>query len=268
MSTIPADQVDEVMGRVASVELSQATTVPKEWSIQITPGRVRELAARIRAEATASGQTVFQLGIQPFRPVWELQKRLHGWRTVQEIPDVVLLLEHDPVYTLGKNADDAHLLSRRPSDAEVIAIDRGGDVTFHGPGQLVGYPIIDLREHRPSVTWYMRGLEGVIIRTLASYGVAGERIPDLPGVWIHRRKVAALGVRLARWTTMHGFALNVHVPTHYFDGMIPCGILEYGITNLNDHLSQSTTVGEVSRRLVPILQEFLGERDGQVSRLH
>jgi lipoyl(octanoyl) transferase len=239
-----------------------------EWSGRITAERVESIATRIREEAAGSGQTIFNLGIQPYRPVWDLQKRLHAWRVAKKIPDVVLFLEHEPVYTLGKNANNAHLLSRRPLDAEVIAIDRGGDVTYHGPGQLVGYPIVDLRDHRPSVTWYMRGLEGVIIQTLAGFGIVGERIPDLPGVWIRHRKVAALGVRLARWTTMHGFALNVHVPPRYFDGMIPCGILEYGITNLNDHLETPATVDEVSRRLAPIMQNFLRVRDGQVSRIH
>ncbi len=150
----------------------------------------------------------------------------------------------------------------------MVAIDRGGDVTYHGPGQLVGYPIVNLRNHRPSVAWYMRGLEEVIIRTLAAYGLCAGRIEGLPGVWVQWRKVAAVGVRLARWTTMHGFALNVSVPRRYFDGMIPCGILECGVANLNDLQLKPTNVREVARRLIPYLQGFLGGRDGRALRIH
>jgi len=231
---------------------------PVVISGRITMGNLDRVAERIRQSAGGNSLTVFYLGRQPYRPIRDLQKRLHAWRVAGELPDVALLLEHEPVYTLGKNADPCHLLDSRPSEAEVVAIDRGGDVTYHGPGQLVGYPIVNLKEHRPSVTWYMRGLEEVIIRTLASYGLAADRIPGLPGVWLQRRKVAALGVRLARWTTMHGFALNVSVPRRYFDGMVPCGLSEYGVANLNDLLPEPTYVQEVARRLAPILQDFLG----------
>lgn len=227
------------------------------WAPPLTPGTVDEVARSIRRQALGSRLTLFYLGRQPYGPMWALQKRLHAWRVAGEIPDVALLLEHEPVYTLGKNARPGNLLSRRPG-AEVVAVDRGGDVTYHGPGQLVGYPIVNLKDHRPSVTWYMRGLEEVIIRTLATYGLAGERIDGLAGVWVRQRKVAALGVRLARWTTMHGFALNIHVPQPCFDGMIPCGILEYGVTNLNDVAADPTNVKEVANRLAFYLQDFLG----------
>lgn len=231
---------------------------------------VSDLAADINPVAREIGRAargarlpVFYLGRQPYRPVWELQRRLHAWRVAGEIPDVVLLLEHQPVYTLGKHADERHLLASRPADAEVVACDRGGDVTYHGPGQLMGYPIINLRERRPSVSWYIRGLEDLIIRTLAAFGPAAVRIAGLPGVWIGRRKVAALGVRLAHWTTMHGFAINVCVPRRYLDGMIPCGIPKYGVANLNDYLPGPVSVQEVARRLVPRLRGFLGRKDGQ-----
>ncbi len=225
---------------------------------------INPVAREIGRAARGLWLPVFYLGRQPYRPVWELQRQLHAWRAAGEVPDLALLLEHEPVYTLGKNADEAHLLARRPADAEVVTTDRGGDVTFHGPGQLVGYPIIDLRAHRPSVTWYVRGLEEVIIQTLSALGLKGERMEGCPGVWVGQRKVAALGVRLARWTTMHGFALNVCVPQRYFNGMIPCGILEYGVANLNDLLPEPTDVREVARRLVPMLRGFLGREYGQV----
>ncbi len=240
-------------------------TLPSLPGIPITPAAVQETAAIIRAQAHRSDLAIFYLGRQPYRPVWELQRQLHAWRVAGAIPDVVLLLEHQPVYTLGKHADARNLLTSRPADAEVVATDRGGDITYHGPGQLVGYPIINLREHRPSVAWYMRGLEEVIIRTLATYGLTAERMEGLPGVWVGRRKVAALGVRLARWTTMHGFAINVGVPRRYFDGMIPCGILEYGVVNLNDCLPGPVSVQEVARRLASWLRGFLARRDCQIN---
>lgn len=248
---MPADPVLENWGLIVMTE-------------RMTAEDVEQVAGWVRQE-TRGPLPIFYLGRQHYWPVWELQKRLHAWRVAGEMPDVALLLEHEPVYTLGKNADEAHLLARRPVDAEVVPTDRGGDVTFHGPGQLVGYPIIDLREHRPSVTWYLRGLEEVIIKTLSALGLKGERMEGYPGVWVGRRKVAALGVRLARWTTMHGFALNVCVPRRYFNGMIPCGILGYGVANLNDCLHVPADVLGVARRLAPLLQGFLGRRDGQVS---
>ena len=221
-------------------------------------GNVVHVADQIRHQARGPRLTVFYLGRQPYRPVWELQRRLHAWRVAGEIPDLALLLEHQPVYTLGKNADARNLLAGRPADAEVVATDRGGDVTYHGPGQLVGYPIINLKDHRPSVSWYIRGLEEMIIRTLATFRLASDRVDGLPGVWVQGRKVAALGVRLARWTTMHGFAINVSVPRRYLDGMIPCGISDCDVANLNDYLPESASVAEVARRLAPLLRGFLG----------
>ncbi|MFB0515484.1 MAG: lipoyl(octanoyl) transferase LipB [Candidatus Neomarinimicrobiota bacterium] len=232
---------------------------------QLKMGNVARVAEWIRQQARGPQPAVFYLGRQPYCPTWDLQKQLHAWRVAGKLPDVALLLEHEPVYTLGKNANEAHLLIRRPLEAAVVAIDRGGDVTYHGPGQLVGYPIVNLQDHRPSVTWYMRGLEEVIIQTLATYGINAGRMEGLPGVWVRRRKVAALGVRLARWTTMHGFALNVSVPQRYLDGMIPCGLLEYGVTNLNAILPAPTDVWEVARRITPILQDFLGRSNARVS---
>ena len=176
----------------------------------------------------------FWLKRQPFCPIWELQKQLHSKRVAGEIPDIVLLLEHEHVYTFGKNADTDLLLDSKPHDAEVVPIDRGGQVTYHGPGQLVVYPILDLHNYQMSVSWYMRSLEGVIIHSLKSLGLSASRKKDLPGVWIGDEKICAMGVRLSRWVTMHGFALNQKPDMKYFDGMIPCGIFNYGITSLQD----------------------------------
>jgi len=176
----------------------------------------------------------FWLGKQPYAPIWELQKKLHSYRVAGKIPDVILFLEHDHVYTFGKNADTDLLLDSKPNDAEVFQIDRGGQVTYHGPGQLVGYPILDLHNYHLSVSWYMRNLEGMIIHSLKTLGLKASRKEDLTGVWIGDEKICALGVRLSRWVTMHGFALNLDPDMKYFDGMIPCGIFNYGVTSLHE----------------------------------
>ena len=176
----------------------------------------------------------FWLGQQPYQPIWNLQKQLHAKRVSGEILDIVLLLEHDHVYTLGKNADPNHLLDSNPRNAEVIQIDRGGEVTYHGPGQLVCYPIIDLHNYQMSVSWYMRSLENVVIQCMKEFGIESKKKDGLPGVWVDDDKICAMGVRLSKWVTMHGFALNLNPDMTYFDGMIPCGIFQYGVTSLND----------------------------------
>ena len=176
----------------------------------------------------------FWLGLQPFHPIWSLQKQLHEKRVSGSIPDVVLLLEHEHVYTLGKNADRNHLLDSKPSNADVVQIDRGGEVTYHGPGQLVCYPIIDLHNYQMSVSWYMRTLENVVIHCIKELGIASKQKDGLTGVWVDDEKICSMGVRLSKWVTMHGFALNLNPDMAYFDGMIPCGIFEYGVTSLND----------------------------------
>lgn len=228
-----------------------------EMDAAVTHDTVEDIAWRLRQLAQDAPFTAVYLGRQPFRPIWDLQRRLHGWRARGELDDIVLLVEHEPVYTLGKHARREHLLNDRPA-AEVVTTDRGGGVTYHGPGQLVGYPIINLKDHRPSVSWYMRGLEQVMIRTLATYDLPGQTLPGLTGVWIHEQKVAALGVRLSRWTTMHGFALNIAVPPVYFAGIIPCGSTDYGNASLNDFGPVPSDVALVANRLTPFLQEFLG----------
>ena len=176
----------------------------------------------------------FWIGRQSYQPIWDLQKQLHTRRVSCEIPDVVLLLEHDHVYTLGKNADRDHLLDSKPSNADVVQIDRGGEVTYHGPGQLVCYPIIDLHNYHMSISWYMRTLEKVVIRCMNEIGIESKQKDGLTGVWINDDKICSMGVRLSKWVTMHGFALNLNPDMIYFDGMIPCGIFEHGVTSLND----------------------------------
>ena len=204
----------------------------------------------------------FWLGRQPYISVWGLQKQLHSKRVAGEIPDVVLLLEHDPVYTFGKNADTNLLLDSKPHDAEVVQIDRGGQVTYHGPGQLVCYPIIDLHNYQMSVSWYIRSLEGVIINCLKKLGIKSARKKDLPGVWVDDNKICAMGVRLSRWVTMHGFALNQKVDMKYFDGMIPCGIFNYGVTSIKDqgiNISMDRLVENIANSFASLFEGRINE---------
>ena len=171
---------------------------------------------------------------QKYEPVWELQKQIHSLVREDKLPNIVLFLEHNHVYTFGKNANEDFLLNNRPQDADVIKTDRGGQVTYHGPGQLIGYPIINLNYYKKSVTWFMRSLELVIINSLKEFNVNSNRRDGYPGVWVDDEKICAMGVRIARWVTMHGFALNVNPNMTYFDGMIPCGILDHGVTSLKE----------------------------------
>ena len=196
------------------------------------------------------GFSVKNLGKRNYQEVWDLQKNLQSKRINGEIVDTLLLVEHEPVYTLGKNADENHLLQHHPKDISVFHIERGGDITFHGPGQLVGYPIIDLHNYKLSISWYMRSLEQTIIKTLNHFGIEGERKEGLTGVWVKDEKIAAFGVRVSRWVTMHGFSLNVNTDLSYYDGIIPCGIFEYGVTTMQKILGDEVEMKNVKQKLI------------------
>ncbi|MDP6578275.1 MAG: lipoyl(octanoyl) transferase LipB [Candidatus Marinimicrobia bacterium] len=197
---------------------------------------------------------VIRLGRKAYEEVWDRQKKLVEERRMGIVPDTLILVEHDPVYTLGKNSDENHLLKSRDVHIPVYQIERGGDVTFHGPGQLVGYPILDLHHHRLSVSWYMRTLEGMLIQTLGQFGIKARRREGLTGVWVGEEKIAALGVRLSRWVSMHGFALNVNTDLEFFDGIIPCGIFEYDVTSMSQILGKEVSMVEVEETLVTIFR--------------
>ncbi len=194
--------------------------------------------------------TVLPLGRKSYEDVWNLQKDLVLRRKKGEIKDTLILVEHDPVYTLGKNADENHLLQSRPRVVPVYNVERGGDVTYHGPGQLVGYPILDLHDHRLSVGWYMRTLEEVLMKTLDHFGIRAGRQDRLTGVWVGNEKIASLGVRLSRWISMHGFALNVNVDLSFFDGIIPCGIFDHDVTSMKTILGRAQELREVEEKTV------------------
>jgi len=194
---------------------------------------------------------VRELGRVEYGAVLDWQRTLVAARKAGTVPDQLLLVEHPHVITLGRNGRLENLLASEEVLARAgIAFypsDRGGDITYHGPGQLVGYPILDLREWRRDVGAYVRAVEQVIIDTLADYGIAAGRIPKLTGVWVGERKIAAIGVHLSRWVTSHGFALNVHTELGYFQYIVPCGLTR-PVASMAQ-LGVRASVPEVSRRL-------------------
>jgi lipoyl(octanoyl) transferase len=183
-----------------------------------------------------------------------LQRELVARRKAGTIPDTLLLLEHPHVYTLGRNARKENLLISAEQlaarGAQVFEIDRGGDVTYHGPGQLVGYPILDLAKHRRDIAWYMRCLEEVLIEVAGEYGIQAGRLAGAPGVWVGNDKLAAMGVHISRWVTSHGFAFNVNTDLRYFDWIVPCGLRDKGVTSLQKLLGRPLEMEEVAGRVV------------------
>jgi lipoyl(octanoyl) transferase len=187
---------------------------------------------------------VQDLGRKPYADALELQRRLAQQRITGELDeDLLLLMEHEPVVTLGRSTRPESLpLSTVELERRGIAkyeVERGGDVTFHGPGQLVGYPIIDLREHREDLHWYLRTLEMALIHGLDALDIAAERNPGLTGVWTRDRKIASMGIHVKQWVTYHGFALNVNTDLSYFDLIVPCGIQDVVMTSVAMELGRT-----------------------------
>jgi lipoyl(octanoyl) transferase len=208
--------------------------------------------------------TVQRLGIVPYSPTWARQDELAAQRRERRIGDQLLLLEHHPVYTIGRGGDETNLLAGperlRDIGAEFVRIDRGGDITFHGPGQLVAYPIVELRDPL-DLRRYVRTLEAAIIRTAAAFDVEAGRVDGLTGVWVDgQRKLAAIGVRVRRGITTHGLAMNVTTDLNWFDEMIPCGIRDKDVTSLAHELGHPVPIEAVADELVGALGDGLGLR--------
>jgi lipoyl(octanoyl) transferase len=199
---------------------------------------------------------VRRLGLIPYAEALALQRELVEERQAGRIGDVLLLVEHPHVLTLGVRGDGGRSNILAPAEAlaersvDVHETGRGGDITYHGPGQLVGYPIIDLKPDRCDVHRYVRDLEEVLIRVAADYDIEAGRVPGLTGVWVGGSKLAAIGVRIARWITSHGFALNVTTDLEYFKMIVPCGIADRGVTSLAALLGRPVAMAEVEERVV------------------
>ncbi len=180
----------------------------------------------------------YNLGLTDYIQAWNWQRSLvESRRSHPSLNDVLIFLEHPPVYTLGTGASLEFLkFDPETSEVPVYRIERGGEVTYHCPGQLVGYPILNLRHYRPDLHWYLRQLEEVLIRVLALYGLDGGRIPGLTGVWVEGRKVAAIGIKVSRWITMHGFSLNVCPDLQGFHKIVPCGIADRPVGSLAEFI--------------------------------
>jgi lipoate-protein ligase B len=186
-----------------------------------------------------------------------LQKDLVRRRIAGEIPDTLLFVEHPHVVTLGRMAKADHLLSRRP-DVEVVETDRGGDITYHGPGQVVGYPIVDLNGLKKDVKWYLERLEEVLIRAVARYGLRASRQPGMTGAWVGEAKIGAIGVRVEKWVASHGFALNANTDLSYFDLIIPCGLEGKRVTSLAREVGRDVDLDELRRSLAEVFGEVFG----------
>jgi lipoyl(octanoyl) transferase len=203
-----------------------------------------------------------QLGVVPYREAWELQRSLAGAVSQGAIPDTVVLLEHPPVVTLGRRTDErAELHVPADAEVEVVETNRGGKSTFHGPGQLVCYPIFDLKRHGRDVKQYVRNLEEALIRTVAPFELAAERIDGLTGVWLTRppRKIASIGVHVSRWVTTHGYALNVDLdPAPFTEWITACGLEDATFTTIARETGRPVAVDEVRPHAVTALEEVFG----------
>jgi lipoate-protein ligase B len=218
------------------------------------------------------------LGLIEYGAAWELQRRVVAARKANAVPDVLLLCEHPHVITLGRNGNATNLRATdhvlRQMGVSFFETNRGGDITYHGPGQLVGYPILNLSEIRRDVGWYVRSLEEAMIRATAEFGISGRRVASRTGVWVDaeqeikevkdgkevadEEKLAAIGVHLSRWVTSHGFAYNVSTDLRYFDLIVPCGIAGKRATSLEKLLGRRIEIKEVAGRVAAHLGEIFG----------
>jgi lipoyl(octanoyl) transferase len=202
---------------------------------------------------------VMQLGRVPYLEAWDLQRSVAAAVSQGELPDTVLLLEHPPVITLGRRAEQGELNVPKEADVEIVETDRGGKSTYHGPGQLVCYPILDLRRHGQDVKRYCRDLEEALIRTLRPFGIEATRIDGLTGIWLEAppRKIASIGIHISKWVTTHGYALNVDLdPAPFSEWITACGLEDTAFTTIARELARPVVVDEVRPHAVTALEEL------------
>ncbi len=193
---------------------------------------------------------IIDLGFLDYKNSWNYQKELQKKVLIGDCSDSIIFVEHDSVYTFGKNSDKSNLLISKDSKIKIYETERGGEITFHGPGQIVCYPILNLKNFKQSVTWYMRALEEVIIETLKLFKIKATRKDGLTGVWVKDEKIGAQGVRMTKWVTMHGFALNVNTDLRFFNDIIPCGIKDFGVTSIEKIIGKEQDLSLVKEHIL------------------
>jgi len=214
--------------------------------------------------------TYCDLGFIDYQEAWDFQKEIFSKRVSGEVEDFLLLLEHPNTYTLGKTAHRENLKGSddylKENQISVYDIDRGGDITYHGPGQIVGYPIVDLNNWYKDTHKYLRALEEVIIKTCKDYSLNCERNPKYTGVWIGDRKIAAIGIKVSRWITMHGLALNINNKLDNFEKIIPCGIFHKGITSFKKILNTDININDVRKLLIGNMEKVFGFNAEEITK--
>ena len=193
---------------------------------------------------------IIDLGFLDYKNSWNYQKELQKKVLIGDCSDSIIFVEHDSVYTFGKNSDKSNLLVSKDSKIKIYETERGGEITYHGPGQIVCYPILNLKNFKQSVTWYMRALEEVIIETLKLFNIKASRKDGLTGVWVKDEKIGAQGVRMTKWVTMHGFALNVNTDLRFFNDIIPCGIKDFGVTSIEKIIGKEQDLSIVKEHIL------------------
>lgn len=202
---------------------------------------------------------ILNLGNMKYKKAYELQLELIKKRAAGEIPDTLILVEHPPVFTIGSSGTEEHISVSRSflesSGIEVFETNRGGDITYHGPGQIVAYPILNLKEHKQDLHWLLRQYEEVTIRLLEEYGIVAKRIEGLTGVWVGDEKITAIGVGVRRWVSYHGFAFNVNPNLEHFSYIIPCGIRDKGVTSLSKLQGKEMDMDEMRKKVIKYFAE-------------
>lgn len=204
---------------------------------------------------------IYELGTVPYEKALEYQESLLARRIAEKIPDSLILLEHPPTITTGRKGNTGNLLVRKEylekHGISFIHASRGGDITFHGPGQIVGYPILNLKNHGTDIRKHLRSIEEVIIRTLGDFGIEGRRINGVTGVWVKRSKIASIGIAIRKWVTYHGFALNVSTNLDYFDLILSCGITDVRITSVGSWLGNEENI-RMNDVVRSVIKNFMG----------
>ncbi len=199
---------------------------------------------------------IIDLGFCKYQKALGIQEECHKKISKTDHQDVLIFVEHNPVYTLGKNADESNIIKSYQDDVTIHNIDRGGDVTYHGPGQLVGYPIFNIKKRNMSIGRYVHTLENIIVDVLGIFGINAQVREKLIGVWVGTEKIAAIGVRVINGITKHGFAINVNTDLTYFNGIIPCGIDDCQITSMEQVLNRKVDLKEVQKSITPIFNNY------------